>query len=128
MVVRISPESRVSGERGAVDTRLRQGVWRAFRVCFENEAQVTAVPRIVSPNAPRGSRRDQWLDLRLEPAGKRLTGSRREWRTVRLRSRDTGAREATFRFDVGQGTQDLGFRGDITVLFQCLPNDSSRQR
>ena len=27
------------------------------------------------------------------------------------------AREATLRFDVGQGSQDLGFRGEVPVLF-----------
>jgi hypothetical protein len=126
LLVRISPEARVAAERGAVSAHLRQGVWQAFRVRFDNEAQVTAVPRIVSPNAPLGKGRDQWLDMRLDPPGKRLSGSRREYRTLYLRSRDAGPREAMFRFDVGQGTEDLGFRGEVPVLFQCLPNPKTR--
>jgi hypothetical protein len=32
-------------------------------------------------------------------------------------SSDSGRREATLGFDVGQGTQDLGFRGEVPVLF-----------
>jgi hypothetical protein len=36
---------------------------------------------------------------------------------LRLTAREGGKREATFRFDVGQGTQDLGFRGEVPVLF-----------
>src|SRR5262249_46322963 len=32
-----------------------------------------------------------------------------------------GRREATIGFDVGQGTQDLGFRGEVPVLFEIGP-------
>jgi hypothetical protein len=117
----INPESRVEAHRGTVPARLRQGVWQSFRVCFQNDAKVTAVPRVISPNAPADKHRDRWLDVRLEPADKRLTGAVREYRILRLRSRDTGPREATFLFDVGQGTQDLGFRGQVSALFQCSP-------
>jgi hypothetical protein len=34
-----------------------------------------------------------------------------------LRTRQSGKREATFQFDVGQGTQDLGFRAEVPILF-----------
>lgn len=117
--VTINPESRVEVHRGTGPARLRQGVWQPFRVCFDNEAKVTAIPRVVSPNAPAGKDRDHWIEIRLETARKRLTGSGKEYRTLLLRSRDAGPREATFRFDVGQGTEDLGFRGQASVLFQC---------
>jgi hypothetical protein len=40
---------------------------------------------------------------------------------VQLYSRDAGKREATLTFDVGQGTQDLGFRSELPVLFDCVP-------
>ena len=117
--VTINPESRVEVHRGTGPARLRQGDWQSFRVCFENGAKITAIPRVVSPNAPAGKDRDHWLEMRLEPAAKRLTGSGKEYRTLLLRSRDVGPHEATFRFDVGQGTEDLGFRGQASVLFQC---------
>ncbi len=117
--VTINPESRVEVHRGTGPARLRQGVWQSFRVCFDNDAKVTAIPRVQSPNAPAGKDRDHWVEMRLEPAGKRLSGSGKEYRTLLLRSRDAGPREATFRFDVGQGTEDLGFRGQASVLFPC---------
>ncbi|HCN79312.1 MAG TPA: hypothetical protein DIT13_19275, partial [Verrucomicrobiales bacterium] len=40
-------------------------------------------------------------------------------RIIQIYSRDTGKREATFTFDTGQGTQDLGFRGETSILFSC---------
>ena len=40
---------------------------------------------------------------------------------IELYSRDVGQREAKLMFDVGQGTQDLGFRNELNVLFQCEP-------
>ena len=117
--VAISPESRVELHRGTAPARLRQGAWQSFRVCFDNGAKVTAIPHVRSPNAPAGKDRDHWVDVRLEPFEKRLSGNGKEYRTLLLRSRDAGFREATFGFDVGQGTEDLGFRGQASVLFQC---------
>ncbi len=50
-----------------------------------------------------------------------LSGLGLEYRIVQLYSRDAGKREATFSFDTGQGTQDLGFRNEVSVLFDCKP-------
>jgi hypothetical protein len=50
-----------------------------------------------------------------------LSGLGVEYRVVGLYSRDAGKREARFSFDAGQGTQDLGFRGEASVLFDCRP-------
>jgi hypothetical protein len=44
-----------------------------------------------------------------------------EYRIVELYSRDVGRREAKLVFDVGQGTQDLGFRNEVNLLFNCEP-------
>jgi hypothetical protein len=55
------------------------------------------------------------------PLAKGLTGQRLEYRLLRLRAREAGKREATFRIDVGQGTQDLGFRAEVPVLFTVRP-------
>ena len=44
-----------------------------------------------------------------------------EYRLIELYSRDVGQREAKLMFDVGQGTQDLGFRNELNVLFHCEP-------
>jgi hypothetical protein len=34
-----------------------------------------------------------------------------------LTALEAGKREATLNFDVGQGTQDLGFRAEVPILF-----------
>jgi len=72
---------------------------------------------------------DRWLDLQMfdsQPLTKSLTGFPLEYRIVQLYSRDAGSREATLAFNVGQGTQDLGFRNEVPVLFRCLPALSIR--
>ena len=40
---------------------------------------------------------------------------------MQLYSRDPGQREATLTFDVGQGTQDLGYRNEVPILFTIRP-------
>lgn len=37
-------------------------------------------------------------------------------------------REAKITFNVGQGTQDIGFRNEADVLFTCMPDTRSRSR
>ena len=49
--------------------------------------------------------------------GKTLSGARLEYVPLRLTPHESGKREATLKFDVGQGTQDLGFRAEVPVLF-----------
>ena len=55
------------------------------------------------------------------PLTERLSGLALEYCVVELFSRDRGKREAKLAFDVGQGTQDLGFRSEVNVLFDCEP-------
>ena len=38
-----------------------------------------------------------------------------------ISTRDAGKREADIGFNVGQGTQDLGFRNSVPILFHCVP-------
>ena len=56
-----------------------------------------------------------------QPLKDRLSGLALEYCIVELFSRDSGKREANLSFDVGQGTQDLGFRNEANLLFDCLP-------
>lgn len=44
-----------------------------------------------------------------------------EYRVIQLHSRDAGKREGKFCFNVGQGTQDIGFRNEVDILFDCQP-------
>ena len=65
---------------------------------------------------------NRWLDISMfdrPPLNERLSGLPLEYRVVELFSRDRGKREAKLAFDVGQGTQDLGFRSEANLLFDC---------
>jgi hypothetical protein len=141
-VVNINPEMRVKAVQGpAKAVALEQG-WRLFLVKVINEAGVTAPLRIRSPQAqpvynstgiPAGKKpqpageppfAERWTDIELftkPPMKAALSGLGVEYALVSIFSRDAGRREARFSFDVGQGTQDLGFRNDCDVLFDCRP-------
>jgi hypothetical protein len=51
----------------------------------------------------------------------RLSGLALEYQILTIYSRDPGQRSAIISFNVGQGTQDIGFRNDMTVLFTARP-------
>ncbi|HET6882394.1 MAG TPA: CehA/McbA family metallohydrolase [Pirellulales bacterium] len=139
--VNINAESRVKVSVGPAQKELLQNGWRVFLVKVHNEAGVTAALRVASPNAApqvvRSSGKpnaaaaispaelaDRWLDLALfnqQPLDAKLSGLPLEYRVIELYSRDAGKREAKLTFDVGQGTQDLGFRNEVNLLFDCRP-------
>jgi hypothetical protein len=140
-MVNINPESRVKAQTGPAPKKLVQNGWRVFLVKVHNEAGVTAELRCKSPNAKvlyRSSSGDadpkqtvsaadetqRWMDLAMynsQPLNAALSGLKLEYRIVQIYSRDAGDREAQLSFNVGQGTQDLGFRSDVNILFDCLP-------
>jgi len=129
-VIHVSEESRVAVLPGPVKAQLVESGWTVFLVKVHNEAGATAQLRSRSPNAastfdsPKDELRDRWLELALfetQPMAKTLSGLVVEYRIVQLYSRDAGTREAKLLFDVGQGTQGLGFRNEIDILFECLP-------
>src|SRR4029079_19675926 len=65
---------------------------------------------------------ERWLEVSRDhnwPLAERLSGLPVEYCVIELFSRDRGQREAKLAFDVGQGTQDLGFRNEANVLFDC---------
>jgi hypothetical protein len=125
--VEINPESRVKVAAGPARAELVESGWRTFLVKVHNAAGVTAPLRVLSEqaksmhNSPAEALGDRWLDLSLfsgRPlAGANLTGLELEYRVVQLYSRDAGKRSAKLSFDAGQGTQDLGFRSDVEILF-----------
>lgn len=70
---------------------------------------------------------DRWLDLSMfdkPPFQPALSGLKLEYRIIQLHSRDAGKREAKISFNVGQGTQDIGFRNDMDILFTCRPSQN----
>ena len=146
--VHINPESRVKVAQGAARPELLEGGTRLFLVKVVNEAGVTAPVTVQSPNSGRvfiPSRgvpeapkeltevqvRDRWADISLytaSPMRPRLSGLGVEYLILQIYSRDRGQRSAVLAFNVGQGTQDIGFRNDIDVLFTAAPAHSVRLR
>ena len=135
--VEINPEARVKVLPGPAAPELVQHGWRQFLIKVHNEAGSTAALRGVSAQAQRlaGSPpeeiADRWLDLMTfdrQPLIETLSGLVLEYRIVQLYSRDAGNREATIGFNIGQGTQDIGFRNEVPILFRCLPAQSVRWR
>ena len=121
--VHINPEMRVKVARGPARAVLVERGWRAFRVRVRNEAGTTAPLRAAG-------RAQSWLDLQMlddPPLSPALSGLELEYRILRLYSREAGQREASLSFDVGQGSQDLGFRNEVPILFDCRPADHSRE-
>lgn len=128
--VHINPEMRVKVAVGAAKPELVEQGWRSFLVKVQNESGTTAALRAASPNAqklagaPPQEIADRWLDLMMfdaAPLRPTLSGLNLEYRIVQLYSRDAGRRESRISFNVGQGTQDLGFRNEVDQLFQIQP-------
>ena len=139
--IEINPESRVKVEQGAAKPELVEGGSRLFLVKVLNQARVTAPLKVASPNSGRvyvtsnGSpepqlkltprdAQDRWADISIydkPPMRPRLTGLGLEYVILDVYSRDAGQRSALLQFDVGQTSQDLGFRSEMMVLFTALP-------
>jgi len=146
--LQINPEMRVKVAQGPAKPELMEQGWRPFLVKVQNESGTTAELRAVSlsglavfdgnnisPSASdkfyrkKGESRpsvrpeDLWLGLEMfsrPPMKKELSGLKLEYAIVQLYSRDAGKREAKISFNVGQGTQDIGYRNDADVLFNCV--------
>ena len=68
--------------------------------------------------------KERWADISLfdkQPLSERLSGLPLEYRVIEIYSRDAGRLAADLSFDVGQGTQDIGFRSDLAVVFTAAP-------
>ncbi|HIN54791.1 MAG TPA: hypothetical protein EYM79_10800 [Planctomycetes bacterium] len=136
--IHINPESRVKVAAGSAKPLLVQSGWTVFLIRVHNEAGITAPLRFNSPqngpvyirsrgqHAPDEKRitpndvKDRWLALQSfdkQPLTDKLSGLLLEYRIVGIYSRDAGQREAVLTFDAGQGTQDLGFRSSVAILF-----------
>ena len=140
-VVEINPESRVKVEQGNAKPELVEAGSRLFLVKVINHGNVTAELNVFSPNSgnvyipsngnPEPPVRltareaaEKWADITLyqrPPMRKRLSGLALEYQILEIYSRDAGQRSAKISFNVGQGSQDIGFRNDVTVLFNAVP-------
>src|SRR5881398_120268 len=145
-IVTINAESRVKVEVGPAKPELEQEGTRLFLVKVTNAAGVTAKLQVQSENSgevytpsdfsPQPAvkltpeeAKQRWADISLydrNPVSERLSGLGLEYRILSIYSRDAGERSAKLSFNVGQGTQDIGFRNEATVLFKILPANKLR--
>jgi len=142
-MVDINPEERVKVERGPAPAKLIQGGWTSFLVKVHNEAGVTAQLQVQSENAKpdlnistsnpitldknkltQAQVENRFLEMQLyrnRPLLPNLSGVKLEYAVLQIYSKDAGQREAEIGFNIGQGTQDIGFRNIINILFNIKP-------
>ena len=148
IVVHVNPEARVRLVRGPANGDLQQAGYTPVLVKVVNESGGTGRLNIGSPQAGPvyagmselsgnrmqqqqlrqneniDRRTDRFLDLEMftaAPMTAMLSGLQVEYAIALVYSSEAGRREATIAFDLGQGTQDLGFRAEIPVLFTVRP-------
>ncbi|MDH3712054.1 MAG: CehA/McbA family metallohydrolase, partial [Cyclobacteriaceae bacterium] len=139
----INPESRVKVQQGMVQPKLYQLESRRFLIKIRNEAGVTSNLNLqYSPGQQSEMRTDHdthpkmpdpdsllfYFELYMSgnawmynPQRNSMSGLDLEYAILNVYCGEAGKREATLTFDVGQGTQDLGFRSELPVLFTSLP-------
>jgi hypothetical protein len=146
VLVSLSPEARVKAKRGPATVALQQGGYTPVIIKVHNESTVTkplyvsspqagpisagGAPRpdaygVIKPKAESGKPgKHHFLDVEIygkQPMTDKLSGLEVEYAIALIYSSEAGKREVVLGFDVGQGTQDLGFRGEVPVLFNIRP-------
>ena len=116
LVVTINPEGRVKVARGECVPVLKQGEPSLAWVKIENTSG--GRQRLVARGVYSGAKDDPF---RLEVLSGTLRGREVEYRRRRSTCTKAGKRELTIAFEAGQGTQDIGFRGETPVLFDVRP-------
>jgi len=148
--VHLNPEVRVKVTRGPAPAILQQSGFTPFLVKVVNESTSTLPLRITSPQSgpvyagvaklsmererqehlrenENVNRDDRFLQVEMfsaPPMTRNLSGLKVEYALALIYSSEAGQREAIIGFDASQGTQDLGFRGELPVLFtvrQAVP-------
>lgn len=146
-VIEINPELRVKVKRGPADPVLQQAGYMPVIIKIINDATLARTLNIASPQAgpvysgaaegillrqaqtelkkdENVNRQRRFLAVEMfdqSPMTAKLSGLKVEYALGLIYCSEAGAREATLSFDVGEGTQDLGFRSEIPVLFSVRP-------
>lgn len=120
-VVTINPESRVKVIRGPAEVQYRFGWPTPVLIKVINEGGVTARLHVQCSGDPLTK---ACLYEEVSPAGQKtpftnkLSGKPVEYQVMLIQSTATGRREIKLTFDVGQATQDLGFRAELPILMK----------
>jgi hypothetical protein len=147
-VVNINPEMRVKVERGPGPLTVQQAGFSPLLVKVINQSTVARPLRIESPQAGPiyagadisilqrqaqtelkanenvDQQTDRFLSVEMfqsPPMTRNLSGLEIEYAIALVASQESGKREATIQFDVGQGTQDIGFRNETPVRLDVRP-------
>ncbi len=147
--VMINPESRVKVEpMNARDLRVQQAGYVPWVIKVLNQGNVKSALRVISPHAgpayagvaPLSMQRQDQLGLRENeltadsprrflhfewlrqpPLTDQLSGALIEYQILLAYCAEAGTRETTLEFSVGSGTQDLGFRAQLPIVFDASP-------
>jgi len=146
-VVDINPESRVKAQRGPAAAKVQQAGYTPVLMKVINHATSVAKLRIRSTQAgpsyagvakstmererqthlrenENTKGEDRFLKVSMfesPPMTANLSGLEVEYAIALIYSSESGKREVTLAFDIGQGTQDLGFRAEVPVLLEVRP-------
>lgn len=138
-VVNINPEARVKAARGPAEAVAQQAGYVPFLVKVVNESTVKKAWKVTSPQSgpvysgPNRNEKDPKADPKVverflqaegftaPPMTSDLSGLKVEYALVLVYGSEAGKREATLSFEIGTGNQDLGFRGELPVLFDFKP-------
>ena len=137
--VDINPESRVKVSPGPALPTLHQEGWTTFLVKVFNQANITAALEVESPHAApvlhvstsahrmkaenmltAGDLDNRFVELSIyagRPVSNKLSGTKVQYFLLQMYTRAQGNREIKLGFNVGQGSQDIGFRNTIDLLF-----------
>ena len=148
LLAHINPESRVKVRRGPAAAELQQFGFTPVLIKVLNESTVTKRMKLVSPQAgavyagaSKGSlgrqqqtelndnenvksASDRFLSVEMfeqPPMTDKLSGLEVEYAIGLILSIEAGKREATIGIDLEQGNQDIGFRGEVPILFRVAP-------
>lgn len=140
--VSINPESRVKSQQGPAPAKIYHDQPQRFLVKIINEAGVTSRLQLSSDESSHSNQEEDHAHAQMDhnigdlfhfrvympggswlhsPMKQNLTGLEVNYGVIFVTCNETGKREATLSFDVGQGTQDIGFRSDLPILFTSLP-------
>jgi EF hand len=147
LAVHLNPEVRVRVTRGPAPAVLQQSGFTPFLIKIINASTSTLPLGITSPQSgpvyagvaklsmerqrqehlredENVDREDRFLQVEMfaaPPMTRNLSGLKVEYALTLIYSSEAGQREAIIGFDAGQGTQDLGFRGELPILFTVRP-------
>jgi len=143
-IININPEARVKVEKGQAEAVLHQHGWKTFLVKIHNEPNLTAHFDVESPNAhpvfhkstshdrmkeenrlTKGQVDNRFLEIAMyndRPMQHNLSGLELEYAILQVYSRTSGKKEAELSFNAGPGTQDIGFRNAVNILFDVKPS------